>query len=51
MTPPKDARQDQWWGSLHSEYVVDTTITDLHRLASARGPPLALREAHAGSRK
>ena len=27
MTPVKDAKQDQWWDSSHSEYVVDTTIT------------------------
>ena len=27
MTPAKDDRQDQWWDSSHSEYVVDTTIT------------------------
>jgi len=28
LTPAKDARQDQWWGSSPSEYVVDTTITN-----------------------
>ena len=28
MTPIKEAKQDQWWGSSHSEYVVDTTITN-----------------------
>ena len=28
MTPIKGAKQDQWWGSSPSEYVVDTTITN-----------------------
>jgi hypothetical protein len=27
MTRVKDAKQDQWWDSSRSEYVVDTTIT------------------------
>ena len=28
MTPRKDDKQDQWWDSSSSEYVVDTTITN-----------------------
>lgn len=28
MTPAKDDNRKQWWESSHSEYVVDTTITD-----------------------
>ncbi|MFH1928423.1 MAG: hypothetical protein ABIK79_09715 [Chloroflexota bacterium] len=28
MTPVKDDKQDQWWDSSSSEYVVDTTITN-----------------------
>jgi len=28
MTPIKEAKKDQWWGSSLSEYVVDTTITN-----------------------
>ena len=27
VPPVKDAKEDQWWDSADSEYVVDTTIT------------------------